>query len=65
MNRPAVLFDYVTHDSESQSQSAMLAVCPAVLLPEVFEDVRQKLRLDPLPVVGNDDFDLRVGALKS
>src|SRR5215510_5673179 len=55
----------MTHDGDSHSQSTLLAVRPTVLLPEAFEDVGQKLRLDPLPVVGDDDLDVRVGALKS
>jgi hypothetical protein len=56
--RPAVQLDYVTHNGESQSQSTLLAACTTVLLPEVFENVRQKLRRDPLPVVGDDDLDV-------
>src|SRR5262252_395608 len=63
-NRPAVQFNYTTHDGESQSQSTLLAARPAVLLPEVFEDIWQKLRLDPLPVVCDDDLDVCVCALK-
>src|SRR5262249_31613762 len=62
---PAVQLDYMTHDGESQPQPTVLAVRPGVLLPKVFEDVRQELRLDPLPTVGDDDLDVRVGALKS
>src|SRR5215475_10177776 len=51
--RPAVQFDYMAHDGESQSQSTLLAVRPTVRLPEALENVWQKLRLDPLPVVGD------------
>src|SRR5262245_35353877 len=55
----------MAHDGESQSQSTLMTVRPTVLLPEALEDVRQKLRLDPLPVVGDGDLDVRIGALKS
>ena len=64
VNRPAVQFDYMAHNGESQSQSTLPVVRPGIFLPKAFENVRQKLRLDPLPVVGDDDLDARVSALK-
>ncbi len=40
VNRPAMQFDYMAHNGESQSQSTLPAVRPGIFLPKAFENAR-------------------------
>src|SRR4028119_616444 len=46
LNRSPVYFDKMTHDRKAQPQSAKFAGCCSILLPEMFKDIGQKVRIN-------------------
>src|SRR5207249_8929611 len=52
----------MTHDSQTESQAAVLARCGGVGLHEAFEDVWNKFRINTLPAVPDTDLKVRADA---
>src|SRR5262249_4953943 len=51
-------------DCQSKPKTAVLPACPAFFLAKTVEDVRTKVRPDPLPCIAHDDFDMRIDAFQ-
>src|ERR1043166_1627953 len=61
-DRAAMQLRQLLHDAETEPEPAMLAREARVGLPEMFEDVREKLRRYTAARVADRDLDVRVHA---
>ena len=57
-NDSSVQFYKVAHNGKAQAQSSMSSRRAAFCLSEPIEDMRQKARVDALPGIAYDDFNI-------
>jgi hypothetical protein len=64
MHRPAVEFDQMAHNCQTKAKPGHLAIGTGFALTKAVENERQKIWLDPNPIVADDDFDVRIDSLR-
>src|SRR5688572_27715239 len=63
-NRSTVKFHQALHDRKSKAETAIRPGGGGIGLPEPFENMRKKLRLDTDTRIGHNDFNERVHSLQ-